>query len=48
MSSDPALASRSQRDGFCCRTPVSMASWLALIVFLLVNRSTIFCLKATE
>lgn len=41
-------ASCSQRDRFCCRTPVSRASRDALTAFFPVSRWTIFCLKATE
>src|SRR5262249_5486669 len=41
-------ASCSQRDRFCCRTPVCRANCDALTALLPVSRWTIFCLKATE
>ena len=41
-------ASASQRDRFCCRTPVSRDSCTALIPSLSISRCTIFCLKASE
>lgn len=41
-------ASVSQRDRFCCRTPVSRDSCTALIPSFPISRCTIFCLKASE
>ena len=41
-------ASASHRDRFCCRTPVSSDSCLALIASFPISRSTIFCLNVSE